>query len=146
MSRHRNLGKKDLHRSINKICSSLQTVADATDVLATVLRASAIEVSDDIDKGRLLSETAGIHEGLSSTLRAWSTSMITISKENTNTMTAYIVWSELHNACKQLSIDIDSRSIAVNTAAKKLSLKTSDKTDGRKNKRDDYMVRRKPRL
>ena len=137
MSRHKNSEERNLHSSIINLCSSLQRVADATDVFATVLRSSAREISDDIDGGRLISETAGIHEGLSSTLRAWSMSMtmsmsiMNISKENTNTMTAYMAWSALNDACRQLTTDIDSRSMAVNTAKERLSLEIPNKTDDR---------------
>jgi len=109
---------------MSKLSSSLQNSAYAAEKLAESLRVSAFKMRDNIDAGRLLSESAGIYEGLTSALKAWSSFLTRRSKDDI--MMGYITWLALYKSCNQLTVEINEREIAMDNAIKKLELKVLD--------------------
>jgi len=109
---------------MNKLSSSLYNSSYAAEKLAESLRISAMKINHDVDGGRLLSESAGMYEGLASTLKSWSSLLERKYKEDI--MMGYITWLALRKSCDQLKAEINERETAVNNALKKMKLNISD--------------------
>ena len=109
---------------MNKLSSSLYNSADAAEKLAASLRTSAMRINHNVDGGRLLSESAGMYEGLASALRSWSSLLERKYKEDI--MMGYITWLALRKSCDQLKAEINERETAVDNAIKKMELNISD--------------------
>ena len=116
--------KNNLRNRMNKLSSSLQNSADAAKKLAESLRTSAMRINHDVDGGRLLSESAGMYEGLASTLRSWSS--LLERKYTEEIMMGYLTWLAVRKSCDQLKAEINEREVAVDNAIKKMELNISD--------------------